>query len=141
SHLFARTGPHSDYSSYSPSLDGPTFVRRRADVTAANPGLPGGLEPTLPSFWYQREDVYALEQEHIFFKEWMCVAREEELPRPGDHRVLDVCGQSILLVRNSEGALRAFYNVCRHRGAQLCAPKTAETGLAIRGGVMSNGTI
>jgi Rieske 2Fe-2S family protein len=55
-----------------------------------------------------------------------------------------VCGQSILLVRNAEGALRAFYNVCRHRGARLCAPKPAgeaSTGLAIQGGVMSNGTI
>ena len=116
-------------------------------MTASNPGLPGGLEPTLPSFWYQREDVYALEQEHIFFKEWVCVGREEELPKAGDHRVIDVCGQSILLVRNGEGALRAFYNVCRHRGARLCAPQVASsgagasTGLAIGGGVMSNRTI
>src|SRR5262249_26559161 len=46
---------------------------------------------------------------------------------------------------NDEGALRAFYNVCRHRGARLCTPKdaasSASTGLAIQGGVMSNGTI
>ncbi len=105
-------------------------------------GLPGlGLETTLPSFWYQREDVYALEQEHIFFKEWVCVGRDEELPRPGDHRVLDVCGQSIILVRNNEGVLRSFYNVCRHRGARLCSPKPtgdASTGLAVQGGVMQN---
>ena len=113
-------------------------------MTTPPPELPGGLEPTLPSFWYQRDDVYALELEHIFFREWMCVGRDEELPEPGDHRVLEVCGQSVLLVRNAEGALRAFYNVCRHRGARLCAPKPtgeASTGLAIQGGVMSNGTI
>src|SRR6185295_9715078 len=121
--------------------DGRNAREELADVTALNPDLPGGLEPTLPSFWYQREDVYALEQEHIFFKEWLCVGREDELPKAGDHRVLDVCGQSILLVRNTEGALRAFYNVCRHRGARLCAPKAAETGLAIQGGVTSSGTI
>jgi Rieske 2Fe-2S family protein len=111
-------------------------------TTAADLGLPG-LELTLPTFWYQREDVYALEQEHIFFREWFCVGREEQVPRPGDHRVLDVCGQSIILVRNPEGALRAFYNVCRHRGARLCSPEGAsETsiGLAVKGGV-SNGMI
>jgi glycine betaine catabolism A len=111
-------------------------------MSSSDAGLPG-LEPTLPTFWYQRDDVYALEQEHIFFREWVCVGREEELPRSGDHRVLDVCGQSIILVRNAEGALRAFYNVCRHRGARLCAP--AETGdstlgLAVKGGV-ANGRI
>ncbi|MEP7244882.1 MAG: SRPBCC family protein, partial [Gammaproteobacteria bacterium] len=103
-----------------------------------------GLEPTLPSFWYRRDDVFALEQEHIFYREWMCAGRDEDLPRPGDHRVLDVCGQSILLVRNAEGALRAFYNVCRHRGARLCSPLAAAaagTGLAVQGGVMPNGII
>ena len=117
-------------------------------MNAPIPGLPpemgSSLQPTLPSFWYQREDVFALEQEHIFFREWVCAAREADVPQPGDHRVLEVCGQSILLVRNPEGALRAFYNVCRHRGARLCAPKPsgeAGTGLAIQGGVMSNGTI
>ena len=109
------------------------------------PGLPGeGLEPTLPSSWYQRDDIYALEREHIFFTEWVCVAREEDLPNVGDHRVLDVCGQSIILVRNDAGVLRAFYNVCRHRGARLCSPGPARestTGLAIQGGVMANRTI
>ncbi len=82
----------------------------------------GGLEPALPSSWYLSEEVYRLEKEKIFCREWLCVAREEELPEPGDHRVLDVCGESILLVRNRQGALRAFYNVCRHRGARLCSP-------------------
>ena len=113
------------------------------NVTVAPDPALAGLEPTLPTFWYQREDVYALEQEHIFFREWVCVAREEDVPRPGHHRVLDVCGQSIILVRNTEGALRAFYNVCRHRGARLCEPTgSGDTplGLAVRGGV-SNGMI
>ena len=48
------------------------------------------------------------------------MAREEELAEPGAFRVLDVLGESILLVRNREGQLRAFYNVCRHRGSRLC---------------------
>lgn len=104
---------------------------------------PFGLETTLPTFWYQREDVYALEQEHIFFREGFCVGRQEDVPRPGDHRVIDVCGQSIILVRNPEAVLRAFYNVCRHRGARLCSPTDATDtppGLAVKGGV-ANGMI
>lgn len=81
-----------------------------------------------------------MEREHIFYSEWMCVARDEDLPRPGDHRVLDVCGESVILVRNRAGALRAFYNVCRHRGSRLCAlPGTANP--PARGGVMAGGTI
>lgn len=79
------------------------------------------FESTLPSSWYLDEDIHALEREHIFMREWLCVGREETVPEPGDHRVLEIHGESILLVRNTEGRLRAFYNVCRHRGARLCA--------------------
>jgi Rieske 2Fe-2S family protein len=50
----------------------------------------------------------------------MCVGREEELPGAGAHRVLDIAGESIIVVRNQEGVLRGFYNVCRHRGTRLC---------------------
>jgi glycine betaine catabolism A len=81
-----------------------------------------GMEPTLPSSWYRSERVFGLEKERIFCREWLCVGREEELPTPGSHRVLDVLGESVILVRNRENELRAFYNVCRHRGARLCRP-------------------
>ncbi|MGH8314004.1 MAG: aromatic ring-hydroxylating oxygenase subunit alpha [Steroidobacterales bacterium] len=98
------------------------------------------LETTLPSSWYRRDDVFALEREHIFFKEWLCVARDEDLALPGEHRVVDVLGQSILVVRNVQGELRAFYNVCRHRGARLCS-RARDGELPVRGGVMPGGTI
>ncbi|MGP8032830.1 MAG: aromatic ring-hydroxylating oxygenase subunit alpha [Steroidobacteraceae bacterium] len=79
-----------------------------------------GLEPTLPSSWYTSERVFALEKERIFCHDWLCVAREEELAAPGSWRVLDVLGESLLLLRNRAGQLHAFYNVCRHRGTRLC---------------------
>jgi len=104
----------------------------------------GQLESTLPSDWYTDSDVYALEQEHIFMREWLCVGREEDIPEPGDHQVLDVQGESVLLVRNREGQLRAFYNVCRHRGARLCAAGEQETSdhrLPLGGGVVGGRTI
>ena len=98
-----------------------------------------GLETTLPSAWYLEDSIYALEREHIFLKEWICVGREEEVPESGDHKVLELYGESILLVRNTEGTLRAFYNVCRHRGARICAMGEQENSndrLPLRGGVI-----
>ncbi|MGB6605669.1 MAG: Rieske 2Fe-2S domain-containing protein, partial [Steroidobacteraceae bacterium] len=85
-------------------------------MSARTPPRVAGLEPTLPSDWYTSERVFAVEKERIFSHEWLCVARAEELARPGDSRVLEVAGESVLLLRNREGRLRAFYNVCRHRG-------------------------
>jgi len=89
---------------------------------SADPRPPrsAGLEPTLPSSWYTSERIFALEKERIFCRDWICVAREEELSERGAWRVLDVLGESLLLLRNREGKLRAFYNVCRHRGSRLC---------------------
>ncbi len=98
----------------------------------------GGLEQTLPSSWYIDPAIYAREKERIFCREWFCVGREEQVPAPGDFRLLDVVGESILLVRNRQGTLRAFYNVCRHRGARLCRGDEAPTpGMAVQGGVIA----
>jgi glycine betaine catabolism A len=102
----------------------------------------GGLEQTLPSSWYTSADIHALERERIFCREWLCVTREEELRSPGDYLVLDVVGESIILVRNRQGVLRAFYNVCRHRGARLCRTDEAPpAGMAVHGGVIAGRSI
>jgi glycine betaine catabolism A len=90
-------------------------------VSAAHPAARrGGLEPSLPSSWYRTAEVFALEKEHIFCREWLCVAREEELAQPNAWQLLEVLGESIILLRNRAGILKAFYNVCRHRGTRLC---------------------
>jgi Rieske 2Fe-2S family protein len=95
-----------------------------------------GLEPTLPSSWYTSEQIFALEKERIFCREWICVARAEELEVPGAWRVLNVAGESLLLVRTPKGNLRAFYNVCRHRGTRLCRdPADPGPQAALPGGI------
>ncbi len=100
------------------------------------------LEATLPSNWYYDDAVFRREKERIFFREWLCVGRESDLAAAGDHRVLDVLGESILLVRNRDGVLRAFYNVCRHRGAQLCRGDSgAAPGKAAQGGIAAGRAI
>lgn len=90
------------------------------------------LEPTLPRDFYFSDEIYAQEKERIFCREWFCAGREEQLPKPGDFLVLDVTGESVLVVRTTAGELRAHYNVCRHRGSQLvpqdqCEP-SAQSG-------------
>ncbi|MEA3109879.1 MAG: glycine betaine catabolism [Gammaproteobacteria bacterium] len=96
------------------------------------------LERTLPTAWYRSPAIFQIEKERIFCREWFAVCREEELPDAGDSQVLDVLGESILLVRNREGRIRAFYNVCRHRGARLCRAvdeKVAAGRVALQGGI------
>jgi len=105
---------------------------------SAHPQPPplAGLEPTLPTSWYRSETVFAIEKERIFCREWVCVGREEELTQPGAFRVLDVLGESIILLRNREGRLRAFYNTCRHRGTRLChEPSATSTYPPLPGGI------
>jgi glycine betaine catabolism A len=89
------------------------------------------LEPTLPGSYYLDPRFFDLERKHIFNKEWFCIGREEELPESGDYLHVSVVGESILVVRTREGELRAFYNVCRHRGCQLAMQETVKPDLAV----------
>ena len=90
------------------------------------PAATPALEPALPSSWYRSAEVWAAERERIFCREWLCAGREEELANePGAFRLLDVLGESVILVRNRERQLRAFYNTCRHRGSRLCREPVA----------------
>jgi Rieske 2Fe-2S family protein len=77
------------------------------------------LEKSLPRECYVSPRVFDVERERIFYREWFCAGREETLPRTGDVLVLDVAGESVLVVRTRTGDLRASYNVCRHRGTRL----------------------
>ena len=86
-----------------------------------------GLLPTLPAADYLDEDVWVEERERIWFRQWVLVGREHDLPSPGDRLIVDVAGESIMVVRRPDGGLVAFYNLCRHRGSQLVDP-VAECG-------------
>jgi glycine betaine catabolism A len=79
------------------------------------------LEKTLPSEYYLSPGIFAKERERIFSREWFCAGRADTLPEAGSVRVLDLLGESLLVARTKEGVLKAHYNVCRHRGARICA--------------------
>jgi glycine betaine catabolism A len=75
---------------------------------------------TLPAPDYYTPETYASEQEQLWYRQWVYAGRAELVASPGDFLTVDIAGQSILVTRNDEGVLKAFYNVCSHRGAQLC---------------------
>ena len=64
-------------------------------------------------------EIFAAEQARIFAGNWKLVCHESEMPNPGDFRVSNVAGRSLVSVRGKDGGIRSFYNVCPHRGAEL----------------------
>ncbi|HEX5787555.1 MAG TPA: aromatic ring-hydroxylating dioxygenase subunit alpha [Woeseiaceae bacterium] len=92
------------------------------------------LEETLPGSWYLDGAHLQREREHIFKREWFCAGRVEGLEEKGDYRLVNILGDSILLVRDEE--LSAFHNVCRHRGSELVpSPRGEEQRGRFRGGI------
>lgn len=77
------------------------------------------LQTTLPGSYYLEDAHFQREREAIFYREWFCVGRREGLLAKGEYRLVDILGESILLVCDGEARLSAFNNVCRHRGAEL----------------------
>ena len=75
----------------------------------------------LPGDLYTSSEIYELEKERIFRKEWLCVGRVEELESAGDFLTVRIADDPIVVCRGRDGELRAFYNVCRHRGTQVVA--------------------
>lgn len=73
----------------------------------------------LPAGLYTRADVFQADVDVIFHRHWIAVGVEADIPEPGDVYAVDVGPSSILLVRDEDGAIRAFFNVCAHRAARL----------------------
>ena len=77
-------------------------------------------EPTLATHWYLSPDVFSAELENIWYRDWFCVGRSEDVPESGDFFTTSVGTQNLIVLRAESGALEAFHNTCRHRGALLC---------------------
>jgi choline monooxygenase len=70
---------------------------------------------TLPSTLYTDADVFAAEKEKIFARTWQVVGHASQVAQPGDYFTTELVGEPLVFVRGSDGRLRGFYNVCRHR--------------------------
>ncbi|MFT3764164.1 MAG: aromatic ring-hydroxylating dioxygenase subunit alpha [Minicystis sp.] len=73
----------------------------------------------LPAHAYWDEDVFAFDRDSIFGRAWLCVGHERTIAEPGAWMLAPVTPEGVLVVRGDDGQARAFYNVCRHRGATL----------------------
>ena len=73
----------------------------------------------LPRRTYHDAGIFDWERREILRRDWVLVAREEDAPDPGTYLLVEVDGEDLVVVRNREGQLHAFHNVCRHRGAAV----------------------
>lgn len=74
---------------------------------------------TIPSRWYTDPEIYRLEEELIFCRTWQWVGRVDQAASPGTYFTCEVAGEPVVVVRGADGVLRAFSNVCRHRGGPV----------------------
>jgi choline monooxygenase len=91
--------------------------------------LPLERARSIPACWYTDADVYAAERRHVFGNTWLVAGRVDQLHGPGSFFTTEIAGEPILVLRDAEGTLRAFYNVCRHRAARVM---TASDGVATK---------
>ncbi len=81
---------------------------------------------TLPSSYYVDTGLLEVEKHKIFWRTWQIVGRSEQVRNSGDYITVDLLGEPLLVARGSDGVLRGFYNVCRHRAgpaAQGCGSR------------------
>ena len=87
--------------------------------------------PDLPLGRYTDPAFQELEAEHLFKRVWLYAGHESELPAPGSYKLCDIVGAPILLARDDDGEVRAFYNACRHRGAPVVRGTSGEARMLV----------
>jgi choline monooxygenase len=88
-------------------------------LKAFDPTLPLEKAHTIPNAWYFDPEIYALESRRVFGGSWVVAGRTDQVAEPGSFLTAEIAGEPVLVVRDREGVLRAFSNVCRHRAAQV----------------------
>jgi len=89
----------------------------RAFRKTRNPETVGAK--SLPQKYFVSPELFAREQQKIFSKEWLLIGHQSQVPSAGDFFVTTVANESLIVVRDQQSQIRAFYNVCRHRGSRL----------------------
>ena len=83
----------------------------------------------LPAEYYVSEEVFEREKELLFFRSWQYACHSSEVENPGDYVATDILGQNVFVIRDQDGEIRAFRNVCPHRGHKLVEGKGHTTVL------------
>ncbi len=90
------------------------------DILASyNDRAPLSEASTIPAPWYVDARIAELERQTVFSKTWQLVGRVDQVEKPGQFVTASVAGEPIVVVRGSDGALRGFFNVCRHHAAAV----------------------
>jgi len=84
---------------------------------------------TIPAPWYVDPRVAQLERTAVFSKTWQMIGRADQVERPGQFVTTNVAGEPIVVVRGNDGALRGFYNVCRHHAAAVLTEPCGQASL------------
>ena len=87
--------------------------------------MPEGAR-TLPARYYTDPALFDAELAGLFGAMWVYAGRSEEIDRPGRFVVRELNGRNIVITRNGGGEVRAFHNVCRHRGTRMCTESSGE---------------
>ncbi|TMD02805.1 MAG: aromatic ring-hydroxylating dioxygenase subunit alpha, partial [Chloroflexi bacterium] len=102
-------------------------------------GYPKGWREgtTIPAEYYLHPRHYENDERFIADRFWLMVDHESRIPNPGDYFVFEFGrGENVIIVRNDAGTVKAFHNVCRHRGSRLCRdsddPKPGDPRLSVR---------
>ena len=86
----------------------------------------------LEGAYYTSADIFEVETERIFNRQWLYAGRSAALAEAGDYMTVTVEGEALLLVRGTGGGIKAFFNSCRHRGTQLCSESKGHLGSSIQ---------
>ncbi|MFI6460671.1 aromatic ring-hydroxylating dioxygenase subunit alpha [Streptomyces sp. NPDC050538] len=88
---------------------------------------------SLEAPFYVSEEFFDLDIEAVFARSWLFVAAEAELPEPGDYVTVTIGSYSVIVVRDDDEDVRAFHNVCRHRGARILNEERGSVGNIVCG--------
>ncbi len=73
----------------------------------------------LPAWTYHAPELFQLERDFVFLNHWQVAGHVSDLPKSGDWLTFDILGERALVMRGADGTIRAFHNLCRHRGARV----------------------
>ena len=75
---------------------------------------------SLDQKFYKDEEIFNLEIEKIYMNSWLLAGHESQIPNAGDYFLFNLLTESVIIIKGKDGLIRAFMNVCRHRGSQVC---------------------
>ena len=102
------------------------------DHGASIPIVEGAETGMLSAWTYTSNELHELEMSELFRREWMLAGHLSDVPKQGDYLTLEVGPERVLVVRDDKETLRAFHNVCRHRGSRVVPKSQGHCGHVMR---------